>query len=277
MKNFIIVFLFLISLSINAQDLRVLTYNIKYDNPYDTVNGWNNRKDFLISQINYNLPDILGTQEGLYNQLEDIKNGLHGYSYFGVGRDNGDNEGEFSAIFYNKTEINLLEERTFWLSQTPEIPSKGWDAAIKRICTYGLVEVKKTEKKILIFNTHFDHIGEKARLESSNLILQKIKEINVDKLPVILMGDFNLEIESEGIQNILKHLNDTHIMANKSFGPDGTFNGFHFDKPVTRKIDFIFSSLEIEVLKSGILSDSNDCKYPSDHFPICVELNFNNE
>tara|TARA_R100000935_G_C2832757_1_gene166147 strand:+ start:1754 stop:2587 length:834 start_codon:yes stop_codon:yes gene_type:complete len=255
-----------------AQELSLLTYNIKYDAPKDTINGWANRKDFLISQLSYNNPDIFGTQEGLYNQLEDIKSGLNGYSYFGVGRDNGDQKGEFTAIFYNTSKVTLLEQDTFWLSDTPSVPSLGWDASFKRICTYGKFKLQHTSKEFLVFNTHFDHMGVKAREESALLILKKIAEINTEELPVILMGDFNLEVGSVGIHSILKKYKDTHKEANVSFGPVGTFNGFQFEEPVSRKIDFIFTSKDIQVLKSGILSDSKDCKYPSDHFPVYVEL-----
>jgi len=272
MKNLFFIGVFLLSLTINGQSFSVLTYNLKYDNPKDSINGWENRKEFLISQLDYNHPDIFGTQEGLYHQLEDIKQGLKEYDFFGLGRDFGDKRGEFSAIFYNTNRIKLLKKSTFWLSEKPNIPSKGWDAALNRICTYGLFEIQKSGKQFYVFNTHFDHIGETARQKSALLILKKIKEINVTKLPVILMGDFNLEKNSVGIQSILKVFKDTHFIAKKPFGPSGTFNGFHFEKPVTRKIDFIFSANKIEVLKSGILSDSKNCKYPSDHFPIYVEL-----
>lgn len=273
MKKFIFIGFTFLTLALNAQDLSVLTYNIKYDDPKDTINGWNNRKEFLISQLNYNHPDIFGTQEGLFNQLEDIKAGLIDYEFFGVGRDFGDKKGEHTALFYNSKTVKLLDESTFWLSETPDVPSKGWDAALNRICTYGLFQIQKTGTQFLVFNTHFDHIGEEARKESALLILNKIKKVNTNNLPVILMGDFNLESQSEGIQSILKIYNDAHLVADTAFGPTGTFNGFHFEKPVTRKIDFIFTSNKIKVLKSGILSDSKDCHYPSDHFPVYAELN----
>lgn len=126
----------------------------------------------------------------------------------------------------------------------------------------------------MVFNTHFDHIGDIARRESANLLLTTIESLNPRKLPVILMGDFNLETNSIGIQNILKKFKDSHIEArNNAFGPTGTFNGFYFEKPVSSKIDYIFISSNIDTFKSGILSDSKDYHYPSDHFPVYVELN----
>lgn len=277
MKKIVSIFILLFTLTISAQEISVMTYNIKYDEFSDTINGWNNRKDFLISQLNFNQPDIFGTQEGLHHQLIEIEKGLTDYKFFGIGRDFGDTRGEYTALFYNTKKVTLLEESTFWLSETPEKPSKGWDAALNRICTYGIFEIQNSKKRLLVFNTHFDHIGEQARAESALLILKKAAEINKDNLPVIIMGDFNLESDSQGVQNILKQFDDSHLTANTSFGPTGTFNGFHFEEPVTRRIDFVFTSKNLETLKSGILSNSKNCRYPSDHFPVYVELNLKNE
>lgn len=261
---------------INAQDLKVMSYNIKYDNTSDTVNNWNNRKAFLISQLNYYNADVIGTQEGLHHQLEDIKSALDRYDYVGLGRDNGDTKGEYSAIFYNKENVKVLKNGTFWLSLSPDKPSKGWDAALNRICTYALFKDKDTKETFWVFNTHFDHRGDVARVESSKLILKKISEINKKDLPVVLTGDFNLTAQDQGILEITEQMLDTHVVAGENaFGPKGTFNGFHFEKPVQNKIDYVFISKGgFEVIKSGILSDSQDCKYPSDHFPVLVDLNF---
>ncbi|WP_318344462.1 endonuclease/exonuclease/phosphatase family protein [Flagellimonas baculiformis] len=261
--------------NVQSQTIDVISYNIRYDNPDDNPNNWDNRKDFLISQLNFHAPDVFGTQEGLVHQLKDIDNGLENYTYFGVGRDHGDERGEFTAIFYNTKKLKLLEQSTFWLSETPETPSKGWDAALPRICTYGLFENKEDGNKFMVFNTHFDHVGVQAREESSKLILKKIKELNQDGLPVVLTGDFNLETESPGVQVILGEMEDAQIAAGKNaFGPTGTFNGFDFDKPVERRIDYIFVSEAFEVLKSAILSDSKDLRYPSDHLPVFARLKF---
>lgn len=259
-----------------AQDLQVMSYNIKYDNTSDSVNNWENRKTFLTSQLNYYDADIIGTQEGLHHQLEDIKAALDRYDYVGIGRDKGNTEGEYSAIFYNTQQVEVLKQGTFWLSPTSDKPSKGWDAALNRICTYALFKDKDTEHSFWVFNTHFDHKGETARLESSKLILQKINEVNTDNKAVVLTGDFNLTDQQEGIRIITSQMVDTHKAAgDNAFGPKGTFNGFHFEKPVTDKIDYVFiSEGGFKVLKSGILSDSQDCKYPSDHFPVLVDLDF---
>ncbi|RUA19090.1 MAG: endonuclease/exonuclease/phosphatase [Flavobacteriia bacterium] len=276
MKN-IYIALFVIGtfFNVQSQTIDVISYNIRYDNPDDKPNNWDNRKEFLISQLNFHAPDVFGTQEGLVHQLKDIDNGLGNYTYFGVGRDHGDDRGEFTAIFYNKEKLNLLEQSTFWLSETPTTPSKGWDAALPRICTYGLFENREGGNKFMVFNTHFDHVGVKAREESSKLILKKIKELNPDNLPVVVTGDFNLESDSPGVQVILTEMADAHLAAGENaFGPNGTFNGFEFNKPVERRIDYIFVSDEFEVLKSAILSDSKDCRYPSDHLPVLARLQF---
>lgn len=277
-KSILILFVFGILLNANGQNVDVISYNIRYDNPNDKPNHWDNRKDFLIAQLNFYAPDIFGTQEGLVHQLKAIDDGLQDYTYFGVGRDHGDDRGEFTAIFYNTKKLKVLEQSTFWLSQTPRVPSKGWDAALPRICTYGLFENKEDGNKFMVFNTHFDHVGVKAREESSKLILEKIKELNPDGLPVVLMGDFNLESDSPGVQVILGEMEDAHIAAGKdAFGPNGTFNGFDFTKPVERRIDYIFVSPNtIEVLKSAILSDSKDLRYPSDHLPVFARLRLKN-
>lgn len=262
-------------LSAKSQTIDVISYNIRYDNPDDVPNNWDNRKEFLISQLNFYRPDVFGIQEGLIHQVKQIDEGLPDYAYFGVGRDHGDERGEHTAIFYNTARVELLKQSTFWLSTTPEVPSKGWDAALPRTCTYGIFQNMSDGKKFMVFNTHFDHVGVKAREESSKLILQKIKELNTENYQVVVTGDFNLESDSPGVQVILTEMKDTYIAAGKNaFGPDGTFNGFQFDKPVERRIDYIFVSDEFEVLKSAILSDSKDTRYPSDHLPVFARLKY---
>nr|WP_288934374.1 endonuclease/exonuclease/phosphatase family protein [uncultured Allomuricauda sp.] len=273
----LIPFLFLVGtiLSVHAQTIDVISYNIRYDNPNDAPNHWDNRKEFLISQLNFYNPDVFGVQEGLIHQVKEIDQGLEDYAYFGVGRDYGDERGEHTAVLYNKQRLKLLNQSTFWLSLTPDKPSKGWDAALPRTCTYGVFESKNDGTKFMVFNTHFDHVGVKAREESSKLILEKIKELNTENYPVVLTGDFNLESNSPGVQVILGDMKDTHIAAGKNaFGPKGTFNGFEFTKPVERRIDYIFVSDKFQVLKSAILSDSKDCRYPSDHLPVFARLKY---
>jgi|TARA_B110000093_G_scaffold9279_1_gene8857 endonuclease/exonuclease/phosphatase family metal-dependent hydrolase len=276
MKNFLIVsFCVLCSVSF-AQTYNIMTYNIRYDNPNDGVNTWSKRKVYLGNQILYNQLDVLGIQEGLHHQVVYIDSVLTQFNYVGAGRDDAKEKGEYSAIFYNKKRLGILKEGTFWLSETPDKISVGWDASMKRICTYSLFENTLNKEQFWVFNTHFDHIGKKARLESAKLIYEKIKEFNQTNLPVILMGDLNLKPESEAIKYLSSVMNDSKsISLLKPFGTEGTFNGFKFNQPVKDRIDYIFTSKDrIQVNKFAILSDSKDCKYPSDHLPVVVEVEF---
>lgn len=261
-----------LTFSSHAQ-LEVMSYNVRYANENDGENSWSLRKDYITSQIKYYEPDILGVQEAVLEQLEYFLQGLEGYKYVGVGRDDGKAKGEFSAIFYDTTQFKVQEQNTFWLSKTPEKVSVGWDAAMERVCTYALFEKKETDEKFWVFNSHFDHIGERARVESAKLIMSKINELNVKNLPVIFMGDLNLEPETSGVKHIAEEMNDSKATIRFAFGPEGTFNGFKFCEPAKRRIDYIFTSKEnIEVLKYAVITDSKDLKYPSDHFPVMVAL-----
>lgn len=267
--NFVL--LMLAAVPMKAQ-LTVMSYNIRYANENDGENSWSQRQDHLAGQINFYEPQIFGVQEALHTQLDFLKDTLRGYEYFGKGRDDGAQKGEFSAIFYKTEEFDLLGKGTFWLSPTPEVPGKGWDADYPRVCTYGKFKKKSTGEKFWVFNTHFDHVGTEARRNSVQLIHKRIEELNEEKLPVILMGDLNLEPETEEIKFLSSHYNDTKNVAEISFGPEGTFNGFDFCDPVTRRIDYIFTTEGIDVLKYAVLSDSKDLKYPSDHLPVLVYL-----
>ena len=252
----------------------MMTYNIRYDSPNDGENRWIYRNQFLACQIMFHEPDIFGIQEGMHHQVQFLDSALVNYNYVGVGRDDGKTKGEYSALFYRPSVYKLVNQETFWLSETPNKISVGWDAALERICTYALLRHRETGRFIWVFNTHFDHRGEQARQESANLIIEKIKEVNNNAYPVILMGDFNLEPDHPSVHFIEKYLNDSRKASKICFGPKGTFNGFNFCEPVTRRIDYIFVSKEISVSKYAVLSDSWDMKYPSDHLPVFVELLF---
>jgi endonuclease/exonuclease/phosphatase family metal-dependent hydrolase len=273
---FIIISLLTIA-TINAQTTKVMSYNIRYDNPNDGENSWVNRKELLCSQLAFYEPDVFGIQEALPNQVQDISNALPKYTFVGIARD-GIGKGESSNIFFKKDKFKLLEQNTFWLSETPEIISKGWDAALNRICTYALLKENKTKQIFWIFNTHLDHQGEIARTKGIALILYKIKMLNTQNYPVIFMGDFNSEPSEERIINLKKLMIDSQEISEENpFGPTGTFNGFKHNEAVTKRIDYIFLSKEsnFKVYKYAVLSDSKDLKYPSDHLPVYVEIRFN--
>jgi endonuclease/exonuclease/phosphatase family metal-dependent hydrolase len=260
-----------------AQVYSVMSYNIKLDYPKEGENSWISRKPFFINQLKFYDPDVLGVQEAMPNQMKDIDSLMLPYSFVGVGREDGKDEGEYSAIFYKTEKFKMIKSSTFWLSETPEQVSMGWDAACNRVCTYTLLEAKVTGEKFWVFNTHFDHVGKQARINSATLIMDKIKAINEDHYPVILTGDFNMEVTHESIKHIKSTLKDSKEVAQLTFGPEGTFNGFNFNQPVTKRIDYIFVSKAIEVHKSAVLSDNWDGKFPSDHLPVYIEFNLTNQ
>ena len=270
-----VVFL-LMGVFLNAQTLKVMTYNIRLDVASDGENDWNHRKDYFTSQIQFYEPDIFGVQEAKPNQVIDIATSLLQYDNVGIGRE-GIGKGESSNIFYKKERFRVKESNTFWLSETPNEISKGWDAAFNRVCTYALFKDLKTKKTFWIFNTHLDHIGKDARTKGIQLILSKIKELNTKKYPVIFMGDFNSEPNEDRIIALKKVMDDSReVSQEKPFGPSGTFNNFIHKEPVTKLIDYIFISKNsiLKVKKYAILSDSRDLRYPSDHLPVYIEINF---
>lgn len=256
-----------------SQKMAVMTYNIRFDNPKDYGDNWNNRKKWLVDQLAFYEPGIFGIQEGLVHQVDYLDRYLTEYEYIGVGRDDGGDQGEFSAVYYDTTQFNVLRNSTFWLSETPAEVSVGWDAALERICTWGLFEHKASNKKFWVFNTHFDHVGDTARKKSARLIVDKIHALNDVGHPVVLMGDFNLEPDSDGIQFLSNHFRDAKKYSSiVNVGPEGTYNGFDYSRPATRRIDYIFVSENVHVKKYGVLSDPVDGRYPSDHFPVYVTL-----
>ncbi|MDO8965959.1 endonuclease/exonuclease/phosphatase family protein [Algoriphagus sp.] len=258
-----------------AQSHRIATFNIRWDNPGDEGNLWKDRLPHVVGLIQFHQISLFGTQETLVNQLKQINEGL-GYLSIGVGRDDGKEKGEFSPIHYDPKQYQLEDSGTFWLSPTPDSPSKGWDAALNRICTWGRFKDKKG-KKFYVFNVHYDHIGQQAREESSKLLVAKVKEINTKNLPVILMGDFNVTPENPAYATITSDPSweDARLVSKlPSYGPKGTFNSFDWNKMPDGIIDHIFIQGKIQVIRHGILTDNYGKKYPSDHFPVMAEVVF---
>lgn len=275
MKHFLFCCLALAILSpAHGQSLRCLTYNIRYDNPGDGDDAWPKRREFLAAQIRFHAPDVFGIQEGLLRQVNYLKETLPEFAMVGVGRDDGKEAGEFAALFYRPSRFKLLDSGTFWLSDTPEKPSKGWDAALERICTWALLLDKRSHKKVWVFNTHYDHIGQLARKASSELILKQIAAKNTKNDAVVVMGDLNSEPADAPMTTFNTQLLDTKAASLiPAFGPSGTFNAFEFQKPVTRRIDYIFIGKgKFKVKQFAVLSDSKDCHYPSDHLPVLAVL-----
>ena len=271
----------LLSCSLSAQRLYVGTYNIRHNNPNDEKEGnaWAQRCPQLCDFINFEQPEIFGTQEVLVDQLHDLMKGLDSYGYIGVGRDDGKEKGEYAAIFYKKNQLSLLDSGNFWLSPTPERASLGWDAACIRICTWGKFQDKVSGKQFYFFNTHMDHVGTVARRESARLILKRINQLSKG-LPTILTGDFNVD-QTDEIYQIFSNsgvLRDCYTKALQRMTPTGTWNDFMQDSRSNSRIDHIFVSSDFKVPHYAIFTNSywlgKSRRNISDHYPVMVKLIF---
>lgn len=267
--------IFIFSENLSAQSHQFATFNVRYANPNDTGNLWEDRLPHVMSLIQFHKIGLFGTQEGLSHQVKQMSDGL-GYEYLGVGRDDGAEKGEYTAILFDPKLYKLEDSGTFWLSPTPETPSKGWDASLNRICSWGKFK-DQNNQEFYVFNVHYDHIGQQAREESSKLVVAKVKEINSKNLPVILMGDFNVTPENPAYTTITSDPNwqDARLISKiPAYGPKGTFSAFDWERMPDGIIDHIFVQGKMEVIRHGILTDNYGLKYPSDHFPVMVEIEF---
>jgi len=267
---------FIVAGQIRAQELTVGSYNLRYDNAGDVGNLWVDRAPVVANLLRFHDFDIFGTQEALKNQLDDINKALPAYARYGLGRDDGKEKGEHSAIFYKKDKFRLLRKGDFWLSQTPDKPSLGWDATCcNRIATWVYLQDLSTNKKFYFFNVHYDHQGMEARRESSKLLLRKINEI-AGKEPVILTGDLNGDHNSEWYQTLANSdlLKDTYRQVSHPYANNSSFNAFGKQLDKTEIIDHVFVTEQFKVSKWGILTDTYHGKFPSDHFPILVKLTY---
>ena len=274
-KHFVLCFcIACLSVFAHSQQLTVGTFNLRFDNPRDSGNLWVNRAPVVANLIRFHDFDIFGTQEGLKNQLDDVASALPQYAYYGAGRDDGKDKGEHSAIFYKKDRFKILNKGDFWLSETPEKPSLGWDAkCCNRICSWLYLQDKNSGKKFYFFNAHFDHQGVKAREESSKLILEKIKAIAGNQ-PVIFTGDLNGGHKSAWYQTLAASpmIKDSYTQVKYPYANNASFNGFGAQLKSNEIIDHVFVTNQFTVQKWGILTDSYHGKFPSDHFPVLVEL-----
>ena len=281
------------------------SYNIRYDNPHDGVNVWANRKDHVKALIQFHDFDIFGTQEAMFNQVSDVAQ-LQQYAWYGKGRDDGKQGGEHCAIFYKKDRFKMLESGDFWLSETPDKPTIGWDSRVnKRICSWGRFRDLQAKNEFYFFSVHFDNIGAVARRESAKLMVVKIKEI-AGNHPVICVGDLNSTPETEQIATLETLLNDAYKVTEiPPYGPERTSSGFGYDparehrmdsifvaqarrkaeeggnnsaptRPRSRRIDYIFVSKQVKVLNYGVITDFyGQYSFPSDHFPIVSKVIIN--
>ena len=266
-----------------------MSFNIRNDNDGDKgLNSWKVRKDKVASVIRFHHTDIVGLQEVLKDQLEYLDSHLSEYDFIGVGRDDGEDAGEFVPIFYRKDRITLEDWGAFWLSETPEVKgSMGWDAACVRVTTWGKFKDRRTNQIFFFFNTHFDHMGQVAMEKSAYLLLDKVEEIAAD-LPAIIVGDFNNTPDSKAYRILTNShgnaLKDSKLVSkNGHYGCEFSFHGFDALEllkrvqrgsidSVSQLIDFIFIKNEIDVINHAILADNWDGVFPSDHMPVVADL-----
>lgn len=277
----------------------VATYNLRQHNHIDSVrgDGWLQRYPVIAGLVAFHEFDIFGTQEGFKHQLEDLKSNLPGYDYIGRGRDDGKEKGEYAAIFYRTDMFEVLDSGDFWLSETPDQPGLGWDAACPRICTWGRFRHVPSGKEFMYFNLHMDHVGKQARIESAGLVKNKIRELG-NGLPAMVSGDFNVDQTHKSYATLLGNdeLRDAYQTAQLRYALNGTFNNYQTDGYTTSRIDHIFVTPGIKVKKYGVLTDTyrtpekidslislNDApaeievnrysaRTPSDHFPVKIQV-----
>lgn len=280
MKNLIYILLasLLISCGSKPLELNVMSYNIRYDNPEDSLNNWQYRKDIAAKIIKTKDIDIVGTQEVLHNQLVDLQERLPEYTAIGVGRQDGIEKGEYSALFYKKDRFSEVSSGYFWLSETPEVVgSIGWDGACERIATWAILKDKQTGKEVFAINTHLDHVGKIARQEGVTLLLTKAAELSKG-LPIIMTGDFNATPDSDVIKHVTntslkEHLTNAKTIAKEFTGTEWTFHDFG-KIPVENRdyIDYIFVSSNIETDKFEVLPEKLDEVFLSDHVPVVAKI-----
>lgn len=260
--------------------LRTMSFNLRYDTPSDGPNAWPHRRDWVAGLVRFHEADVVGVQEALATMLADLDARLPGFARIGVGRADGRAGGEFSAILYRTDRLELLGGGTFWLSPTPDTPgSKGWDTAIERVATWARFRDRRTGCRYVHLNTHFDHIGEEARQESARLIRRRLAALAGD-LPIVMTGDLNADprsapyriLTSDTLAGAIAPLRDAFRVSRAGhYGPTSTWTEFRAIEP-ERRIDYVLVSPSVEVLTHGILPDSWDGRFPSDHLPVLASL-----
>lgn len=261
--------------------LRVMSFNLRLHVASDSADAWPHRRDGVARLIRRYGPDVFGVQEAQRPMLGDLSERLPAYEWIGVGRTPGDSATEYSALLYRPDRLELLQHDTFWLSETPEEPgSQGWDAAYPRIATWGCFRDRATGQVFVAANTHLDHVGETARLESARLLRQRLARV-ADGAPVILTGDFNATPTSAPYHHLADAdapgllLHDTYATARSGHhGPNATWNGFDAIEP-GRRIDYVFTAGAVDVLRLRILADRLPSgRFPSDHLPVLATVSW---
>ena len=260
-----------------GEDFRVMTYNIRLNLASDGENDWPHRQPLVAALIRHEAPDVLGMQEVLLIQKRDLERDLPNYAMVGVGRDDGEEKGEFSPIAYRRDRFRLIDQGTIWLSQTPSLPSKGWDAAYPRIATWALLRDWKSKITLRVVNTHFDHVGATARQQSASLIAQWLNKGEWARLPTVVMGDLNSPPGSAAYNTLAEDprlaLGDARLLTQTpAYGPPGTFNDFKIGGISETPIDHIFVSKSIGVSSYAVVTQHWGGRLPSDHYPVVAEM-----
>lgn len=260
----------------DSNQITVMSYNIRYDNPGDGVNAWPNRKDKVAEMIDSRYSsDIVGLQEVLFHQLKDLQERLPDYNWVGAGRDDGHRKGELSPIMYKTDMFELIATNTFWLSENPQMPgSTSWDTAITRIVTWAKFKDRRNDKEFYVMNTHFDHRGDVARIESAKILSKKVSDFDND-LPIIITGDFNVNERSKAyeIMTETEGIYDARYISESGHeGPTTSSNNWEEMRGPESRIDYIFVNQHVNVHTHRILDDKYDGRFPSDHLPVVAEL-----
>ncbi len=268
----------------DSQAVRIMTWNIRYNNPDDGVFAWPRRRDQLLSFVLSENPDVFCIQEGLHDQVAFLKDGLRGFTVCGVGRDDGKEKGEYSAIYFNTRRFSADTGGTFWLSPTPSVPGKAWDAALPRIVTWVRLVDAPAGNTLFVFNTHFDHQGVAARENSALLLRAKVRDI-AGVSPVVVAGDFNstdtdspycILTSSEGPGPCLADAMRRSLSPHS--GPSATFTGFELKDPDPgERIDYLFVSESVRVLHHATLLARGKAGFLSDHLPVMIDISLPTE
>lgn len=260
-----------------ADRYSAMTYNIRLDLASDGDNAWPHRRAALTGLVAYYAPDLVGMQEVLPHQKQAVEDDLPGYGFVGVARDDGRDKGEYSPLGFRRDRFALIASGTFWLSPTPDLPGKGWDAAYPRIASWARLQDTTAKRRLLVVNTHMDHVGTTARLEGARQIRRWIASQRTANEIVVLMGDFNSPTGSPAYAAIIEvgpgKLGDTlTISRTPHFGPLGTFTGFKIEQVEPAPIDHIFVSDDVAVLRHATLTQQSGGRLPSDHYPVLADL-----
>ena len=255
------------------KELKVMSYNIRMGIAKDGTNSWEFRCPATIEMLNAQKPDVFGVQEAFEFQIRFIEEYCRDYKSVGVGRDDGKKKGEYMSIFWNKKTVSLLKWGTFWLSETPDKPSRGWDAHCRRTATWALMKDKKTGKKFYFVNTHLDHKGKEAQKNGLKLIVDRIESINPQGYPMILTGDFNIKPDNAALIELDSRMQSTRKIAADTDNHN-TFNGWSV-KPTDNVIDYIYISGFSSCPQYKTVTEKfAERPFVSDHYPIFARVIF---